>query len=467
MAPTNIVNLSAAQLIEEFRTKRLSPVEVTRAVFNRIQAIDGRINAFCLLDEDSAMVNARASENRWMKGEPCGLIDGVPTSVKDLIIVKNWPTRRGSLTTNPEAREIEDAPSVERLRSHGAVIIGKTTTPEFGWKGVSDSPLTGITRNPWNHEMTTGGSSSGAAAAIITGMGPLAIGSDGGGSIRIPASFTGIFGLKGTGGRVPAYPNSPFGSLAHVGPMTRTVRDAALMMDVMAGWDGRDYYALSDNGRNYIDDLDLGIKGLKIAFSMTLGYAKVDREVADCIAAAVKVFSELGAEIEECNPDIADPTPAFWTHWSAGAANLLQNFTPEQMAKIEPGLVEIAEEGADVALMDYLNATNFRRQLGLRMSLFHKSYDLLLTPTLATTAFPVGLVSPEHMKNDNWAAWTPFTYPFNMTRQPASSVPCGYTDAGLPIGLQIVGPLHGDALVLRASRAFESAKPWRTLEVDV
>ena len=460
MSGNDIANLSATQLIEEYRAKRLSPVEATEAAYGQIQAYDDKINAFCHLAEESAMANAKASEARWAKGEPAGLIDGVPTSIKDLVIVKDWPTRRGSLTTSPDDKAAEDAPSVERLRQHGAVLIGKTTTPEFGYKGVSDSPLTGITRNPWDLEMTTGGSSSGAAAAVVMGMGPLAIGSDGGGSIRIPCGFTGLFGLKGSGGRVPAYPISPFGSLAHVGPMTRTVADSALMMNVMAGWDARDYYALPSDGQDFAADLEAGVKGLKVAFSMTLGYAKVDGEVADCVAAAVKVFSDLGAEVVEVDPDIGDPTPAFWTHWSTGAANLLRNFTPEQIEKIEPGLVEIARQGAEVPLMDYLAAVTARRELGVRMNAFHQTYDLLLTPTLATTAFPVGLVVPEHMKDETWAAWTPFTYPFNMTRQPAANVPCGFTDEGLPVGLHIVGPMHADALVLRASRAFELAQPW-------
>ena len=460
MSANDIANLSATQLIEQFRAKRLSPVEATEAAFARIRAYDDKINAFCLLAEESAMVSAKAAEARWAKGEPLARPAGAPPSIKDLIIVKDWPTRRGSLTTSPDNIEAGDAPSVERLRRHGAVLIGKTTTPEFGYKGVSDSPLTGTTRNPWDMEMTTGGSSAGAAAAVVMGMGPLAIGSDGGGSIRIPCSFTGLFGLKGSGGRVPAYPSSPFGSLAHVGPMTRTVADSALMMNVMAGWDARDYYAMPSDDQDFAADLEAGVKGLKIAFSMTLGYAKVDGEVADCVEAAVEVFAGLGAHVEEVDPDIEDPTPAFWVHWSTGAAHLLRSFTAEQIEKIEPGLVAIAKQGAEVPLMDYLAAVTARRELGVRMNAFHQTYDLLLTPTVATTAFPVGLVVPEHMKDETWAAWTPFTYPFNMTRQPAASVPCGFTDDGLPVGLHIVGPMHGDALVLRASRAFEMAQPW-------
>ena len=238
--------LSATELLDLYRARALSPVEATRACLHRIARLNPRLNAFRMVDEEGAMLAAHASEERWSRSEPIGLLDGIPATVKDLLLTKGWATLRGSRTIDPNQRWEEDAPSVARLREAGAVLLGKTTTPEFGWKGVTDSPLTGITRNPWNPAMTPGGSSGGAAVAAACGMGALHLGTDGGGSIRIPAGFTGIFGFKQSFGRVPAYPPSPFGTLAHVGPMTRTVADAALMLTVISRHDARDWYALPD-----------------------------------------------------------------------------------------------------------------------------------------------------------------------------------------------------------------------------
>ncbi|MDH3596510.1 MAG: amidase family protein, partial [Rhodospirillales bacterium] len=240
--------LTATELLTRFRAGSLSPVEVTEAALARIEAHDTALNAFCLVDAEQALAEARRSEERWRIGAPKGRLDGVPASIKDLLLTKGWPTLRGSKALDPDQPWDEDAPAVARLREHGAVLLGKTTTPEFGWKGVTDSPLTGVTRNPWDPSRTPGGSSGGAAAAVATGMGALAIGTDGGGSIRIPAGFTGIFGLKPSFGRVPAYPLSPFGTVAHLGPMTRSVADAALMLTVLAEPDPRDWYALPVDG---------------------------------------------------------------------------------------------------------------------------------------------------------------------------------------------------------------------------
>jgi aspartyl-tRNA(Asn)/glutamyl-tRNA(Gln) amidotransferase subunit A len=454
--------MSAVDLLAQYRAKKLSPVEATKAALERIGRLNPRFNAFCLVDDAAALASARASEARWMKGQPIGLVDGVPASVKDLLIAKGWPTLRGSKAVDPKQAWDEDAPCVARLREEGAVLLGKTTTPEFGWKGVTDSPLTGITRNPWDETKTPGGSSGGAAVAAACGMGALHLGTDGGGSIRIPAGFTGIFGLKQSYGRVPASPLSPFGTLAHIGPMTRTVADAALMLSVIAKPDLRDWYAIPYDAKNYLEGLEAGVRGWKIAFSPTLGGHPVEPEIAKLVAAAVQVFRELGATVEEVEPEIgADVGPTFVNHWFPGAANALRSYTPAQRAAMDPGLVEVANAGAKLPLMDYLASIKEREQLGVRMNQFHKKWDLLLTPTLPLAAFAAGIECPVMADGSRWTDWTPFSYPFNLTRQPAATVPCGLTSAGLPAGLQIVGPSFGDAAVLQAARAFEKLRPFR------
>ena len=454
--------MSAVDLLAQYRAKKLSPVEAVKAALQRIGRLNPRFNAFCLVDEAAALASAAASEARWMKGQPIGLVDGVPATVKDLLIAKGWPTLRGSKAVDPKQAWDEDAPCVARLREEGAVLLGKTTTPEFGWKGVTDSPLTGITRNPWDETKTPGGSSGGAAVAAACGMGALHLGTDGGGSIRIPAGFTGIFGLKQSFGRVPASPLSPFGTLAHIGPMTRTVADAALMLNVITKPDLRDWYAIPYDAKNYLDGLEAGVRGWKIAFSPTMGGHPVDPEIAKLVAAAAQVFRELGATVEEVEPEIgANVGLTFVNHWFPGAANALRSYTPAQLAVMDPGLREVAGAGATLPLMDYLASVKEREQLGVRMNQFHKKWDLLLTPTLPLPAFAAGVECPVMADGSRWTDWTPFSYPFNLTRQPAATVPCGLTSAGLPAGLQIVGPSFGDAAVLQAARAFEKLRPFR------
>src|SRR5882762_8954329 len=290
MGSVPIYELSATELLDGYRKHQLSPVEVTRAVLERIERLNPVVNAFNLISE-AIETDAKASEARWSRGEPKGLLDGVPVSIKDIILTRGWPTLRGSKTVDPKGPWNDDAPAVARLREHGAVLVGKTTTPEFGWKGVTDSPLTGITRNPWNPAKTPGGSSGGAAAALAAGMAPLAVGTDGGGSIRIPCSFTGLFGIKPSFGRVPAWPLSPFGTVAHVGPIARNVTDAALMLNVLSLPDARDWHALPYEARDYRTTLEHGVQDLRIAFSPDLGYAKVDAEVKQLFLQAVSVFT--------------------------------------------------------------------------------------------------------------------------------------------------------------------------------
>lgn len=452
--------MPATKLLANYRSKKLSPVEATRAALAEIATLNGRFNAFCLVDEEGALAAAKASEQRWQRGEARGVVDGVPTSVKDIVLAKGWPTLRGSKLISPDQAWDEDAPAVARMREQGAVLLGRTTTPEFGWKAVTDSPLTGITRNPWNDRMTPGGSSGGAAVAAATGMGALHIGTDGAGSVRIPAGFTGIFAFKQSFGRVPAHPLSPFGTLAHIAPMTRTVADSALMLNLLTLPDARDWYALPPDGRDYLDGLEDGVKGLRIAFAPTLANAPVDQEVAALVADAARVFADLGAAVEEAVPALPDSYETIARHWFPGAANALRAFTPRQRQLMDPGLIEIAEAGAALPLLDYLAAVREREAMGVTMNLFHRAWDLLLTPTLPIPAFAAGREVPEGSARKRWMSWTPFTYPFNLTRQPAATVPCGLTKAGLPVGLQIIGTLYDDARVLRAARAFERARPW-------
>jgi aspartyl-tRNA(Asn)/glutamyl-tRNA(Gln) amidotransferase subunit A len=347
---------------------------------------------------------------------------------------------------------------VARLREAGAVFLGQTTTPEFGWKGVTDSPLTGITRNPWNTATTPGGSSGGSSAGLAAGYAPLAIGTDGGGSIRIPAGFTGTFGHKPSFGRVPAWPLSPFGTVAHVGPMTRRVKDAALMMNTITRPDNRDWFSLPPDGTDYLKGLGKGVKGLRIAYSPRLGYVDVDPEIAALVKAAVETLTELGAHVEEVDPGFPDPAECFRVIWFSGARSVLGQLPPDKKALLDPALADVVEQAASITVQDVFDANRARGVLGTQMRMFMEKYDVLLTPTLPIAAFGAGLLQPADPDNKGkWVNWTPFTYPFNLTQQPAASVPCGFTRAGLPAGLHVVGRMFDDKMVLRVSQAFEEA----------
>ena len=459
--PGNLADLSATELLRLYRARQASPVEAVRDVLKRIEERDGRLNAFRLVDGECALADARASEGRWTRGAPMGALDGVPVSVKDVLLTKGWSTLWGSKLTRPDQPWDEDAPAVARLREAGAVLVGKTNTSEFHWKTVTDSPLTGITRNPWNPALTPGGSCGGAAVAVATGMGALAVGTDGGGSIRVPAAFTGVFGMKPTFGRVAQYPAGAFGTMAHVGPFARTVADAALLLGVIARPDDRDSWALPADSRDYVDGLGDGVRSLRLAYSPDLGFAKVDPEVARVVADAVKVFTEAGAVVEETSPGFADTRATFETLGFPGIAASVARFSEEQKQQMDPGLVAVAKEGTRVGMMNYMAAQRARDALALNMSRFHRAYDLLLTPTVPIAAFATGQDVPDPARQKRWTEWAPFSYPFNLTRQPAASLPCGFTADGRPVGLQVVGPLYADALVLRAARAFEQARPFR------
>ncbi len=457
---SDIAFASAIDLAGLYGTKALSPVEAAETLFARIDALQPRLNAFCLLDRDGALAAARASEARWMQGNPLGPLDGVPVTIKDLVMMRGFPTRRGSLLVDP-APDAEDGPATARLKEAGAVILGKTTTPEFGWKAIGDSPLTGITRNPWNTEHTPGGSSAGAASACAAGIAPLHVGSDGAGSIRIPSAFTGIFGIKATFGRVPAHPYGPLGLLSNVGPMARTVTDAAALLQVLARPDRRDPYLLPPETRDYRAGIDDGVRGWRLAYSPDLGYARVDPEIAACVAAAAHRFADLGAHVEEVGAIFPSPRDVLWTLWCAGEARLLATFPAEKRGLCDPGLAAVAAEGERISAADFVAADMARAQLCRQMAEFHERYDLLLTPMMPVPALPVGRDLSDPARETQWIDWSPFSYPFNMTRQPACSIPCGLTASGLPIGLQIVGPLYAEDRVMRAARTFETTRPER------
>jgi aspartyl-tRNA(Asn)/glutamyl-tRNA(Gln) amidotransferase subunit A len=455
-----VAYLSAEELNRHYRAKTLSPVEVTRALLERLDALEQQLNAFTLVDDAGALAAASRSEGRWRRGEERSALDGVPVTIKDLVMMRGFPMRRGSRLV-PDAPDTEDGPAVARLKEDGAIILGKTTSPEFGWKALGDSPLTGITRNPWNLDRTPGGSSAGAAAACAAGIAPLHVGSDGAGSIRIPSCFSGVFGIKATFGRVPAHPPSPMGLLSNVGPLTRTARDAALMLNTLSRFDPRDPYCLPPRDGDFRDGIENGVKGMRIAFSPDLGYARVDPEIAASVAAAVKQFEALGAKVEEVREVFPSPRDALITLWGAGAARIIAGFPRERRGECDPGFRAVAEAGETISASDYVAADVARTALGRKMAEFHQRYELLLTPMMPVPALPVGqdLNDPAH--EEHWIDWSPFSYPFNMTRQPAATVPCGLTGAGLPIGLQIVGPLYSENRVLRAARAFEATQPAR------
>lgn len=456
----DILKLSATELVAAYRGRTLSPVEVTRAALDRIAELDPVFNAFCVLDEQGALRDARASEIRWQRNSPAGLVDGLPTTVKDLILARGWPTRRGSRTIDPNQAWEEDGPPVARMREQGAVLLGKTTTPEFGWKGVTDSPLTGITVNPWDTSLTPGGSSGGAAVCAALGMGPLHIATDGGGSIRIPAAFCGIFGFKPTWGLVPVHPHSPAGTLWHQGPLTRTVADAALMLEVISRPDPRDWSSVP-HATNWRSGLDDGIAGWRIAYSRTLGYANVDPAVATAVERSLRTFEDLGAHVEAIDLGLADPIEMMQPLWALALALAVAPLEPERRALVDPPLLALAEPGLAMSALEYRRVERDREAFGRRMNALHATYDLLITPQMPITAFAAGHEVPPDGSRKRWWEWSPFTYPFNLTQQPAATVPCGFAADGLPVALQLVGPKFGDIRVLRAARAFESAAPFR------
>jgi aspartyl-tRNA(Asn)/glutamyl-tRNA(Gln) amidotransferase subunit A len=459
---------SGTRLLELYRAKMLSPVEVMTETLRRLERYEGSVNAFVLYDPDSAMAAARRSEARWQKGEPRGLLDGVPVALKDTLLTRGWPRLVGSKTIDPNQAWTEDSPAVQRLRAAGAAFFGKTTTPEFGWKPLTDSPLSGVTRNPWNLERTPGGSSGGSAVALLAGICPLAVGTDAGGSIRIPAAFCGVFGLKPTFGKVAVYPASAFGDVAHVGQMSRTVEDAALMLDAMKGPDSRDWHSLPDDGITYRERVREGsLKGKRIALSPTLGYAEPTPAVRDAVELAGKVFNSLGAGVEHADPFRESPGPIFETLAGAGFWTLLRAMPPDKVPLMDPGLVDACREGEAVTLQQYVEAIGKRVALGQALRQFFGHYDLILSPTMPIPAAYADPRQDDAPNPSNFRDWMPYTYPFNLTKNPSASIACGFAD-GLPLGLMVTGPLWDDLGVLQACRAYEEAAgpAWLSAELS-
>ena len=451
--------VSATELNALYRKGEASPTEVAKSVLSRIERLNPRVNAFCFLRPEETLRMAEASTERWRRGEPVGPLDGVPVSIKDLLLVKGWPTLRGSRTIDPNQTWDVDAPATARLREAGAVILGKTATPEFGCKGETNSPLTGLTRNPWNLAKSPGGSSGGAAAAVAAGLGPLGLGTDGAGSVRIPASFCGTFGLKPSFGRIPAYPPSPYGSVAHIGVHAMCVADAALAIEALKRPDPRDWTSLPYDASDYAEGIGGGVRGLRVAWSGDLGYADVHPEIAAACDHAAKTFAAMGADVEAVDPGFEDPLAISTGLWFLGSLTLWDGLTPAQREATDPDFAAQAELGKPLTALDIQRLNARRAALGSHMRQFMAAYDLLLTPAVAVPAFEARSAGHTRMEPRSMLGWTPFTYPFNLTQQPACAIPCGLTSGGLPIGLQIVGGMFADALVLRAARAFEDAKP--------
>ena len=472
MATVNdICRMDAVTLASSIRAKELSPVEVVEAVLARMDNLEPRLHAFCTPTPDVARETAKRLEQALMAGSEVGPLAGVPVAIKDLVCTQGIRTVSGSVAYKDFVPE-EDDIVVERLKRADAVIIGKTNCSEFGYGPVGHNPVFETTRNPWNTDFTPGGSSAGSGAAVASGMGPFAIGSDGGGSIRIPASLEGIYGIKASMGRVPLYPCnrderypgvSSWEGLEHIGPMSRTVADSALMLSVIAGPDDRDRHTLPASTFDWMECIKGDLRGLKVAYSSDWGYAAVDPQVRRIVGEAVSVFErDLGCVVEEAHPDWEDPMNAFLglvaLETDLKGMRQLADTCPGQMT---PYLVDFLRRPWTAE--DLTDAIMTRKAVVNKMWKFMRNYDLLLTPTLAYPPFPIHLAGPEKIEGRSVepSQWRPYNFPMNMTGQPAASIPAGWTEDGLPVGLQIIGRHLDDPLVLKASAAFEAAKPWR------
>ncbi len=447
--------LPAEELLEGYRTGTLNPVAVLQAVTERIARLNPRLNAFAVLNP-RALDAAGESAARWRAGRPIGPLDGVPCTVKDLLDLAGFPTRRGSRLTSTVPVP-DDAPAVMALKNAGAVILGKTTTTEYGWKTPGDCPLHGITRNPWDLRRTTGGSSAGAGAAGAACFGPLHIGTDAGGSVRLPAAWCGLVGLKPTFGRIPQWPLGAFANVAVAGPMTRTVGDCALMLSVLAQYDRRDPYCLDDGGRDWREGLQDGVAGLRVAVMRRPGFDV--RADPDCLAAvdqAAGLLAEAGAEVSEDAPDLPDIRAVFGRVWGVALARLVASVAEADRSKLDPGLLEVAAAEGGMLATDFLGAEALRLQAAHAMAQFNARYDLVLTPTVVGGP-PLAEAPTTDPVNALWAEWAPWTFLYNLTRQPAITLPLGLDRAGLPRSVQIAAPLYRDDLALRAAWVLEQA----------
>ena len=455
----DLAHLGVRELTRMFADGTTTPVALVEATFHQIEAQNDAINAFSFVDKEGARVAANASTERWSVGTPLSAIDGITTTVKDVMMVKGWETTFGSHVLGSGKPSDWNSPAVARLVEAGAVLVGQTTTPEIGWKGVTDSPRHGTTRNPWDVRKTPGGSSGGAAAAAAIGAGVLHLGTDGGGSTRLPSALCGVFGHKPSHGRVPVYPPSPYSTLATAGPMARHVEDAAIMLSIISRPDVRDWHALPYENVAFEDTLGDGIDGTRIAYSPDLGHVDVDPQVASSVKAAVETLTSLSAQVEEVLSLFALPEGAMDVLWYAGIAQRLEHLDDAQCAQLDPKLLRLARKGEEISLSEYLRANLARVELGGVAKEYFRDIDHLVTPTVPMPAFDIDVpFTDKH--GQRWSHdLIPFTSPFNLTKQPACSVPCGFTEEGLPIGLQIIGDSFDDQSVLKAAFSYEQVAP--------
>ena len=451
--------MTAAELKGLLAARSISPVELVEDTLARQEALEPQINAFVTRTPDVALAAAREQEKAIAAGEG-GAIAGLPVSVKDLVAMAGVPWTFGS---RPFADNVVDfdAPAVERIREAGGCIVGKSTTSEFGCKAVCDSPLTGITRNPWNLAKTPGGSSGGAGASVAAGLTPFALGTDGGGSVRIPSALCGLFGIKAQFGRVPVFPVSAAPTLAHVGAMARTVRDAALLLGAMAGHDRRDAFGVAEPLPDFLAACDASAKGLRIAWSPTFGYAEPEPEVAALCEAAARRLEELGCSVEPVDDALGgDPVEVWMAEFYGGIGTKLKGLMAEKPEELDPAVVATLGAGLDRSMVAYFGQLFARYDFRERMRQLFERYDLLLSPTLPCPAFDVGHDTPPGHGARNIVSWVYYTYPFNLTGQPAASIPAGFTAAGLPVGLQMVAGINREVDIFRAAAALEQAAPW-------
>jgi len=454
----NIAYASCAALTQGYRDGDISPVEVTTELLTRIGRLNPIANAFVYLDPISTLRSASLSEQRWRKRQPIGPLDGVPVSIKDLVAVAGWPLVRGSQALRGTPPPAEDAPAVARLRSAGAILLGKTATPEAGSKIITRSAVHGVTPNPYDLTRTPGGSSGGAASALALGMGPLALGTDGAGSIRIPAAWTGVFGVKPSFGRVPAFPPSIFMPHSVVGPMARDVESARLMLQVISQPEPRDPYALPypfDHFR-----AERSVKGLRVGVTPDFGVPSppIEPAISNAVTSAARYLEGEGAIVEEVKPAWpCDPYEPFMVFWEATYAGFLQNsYSPSAVALMDPDLQAIARRGEDIDIVGYHKALMQRLSLAAYSRSLFEKYDVLLGPV--TPCGPPDLLreAPEGFEPGDWR-WCPFTYLWNMTAQPAAAVPWTNGPGAMPIAVQLVADVGAEPDIFRASRALEIA----------
>ncbi len=459
---SDLTQASAATLGKLYAKGKASPVETMQAVLTRAEAVNPRINALCRIDAEGAAAAAKASEKRWKKGRPLSPLDGVPVSIKELVRVKGWPASMGSKLTDKSPVD-SDAPAVARLREAGAIVFAQSTSSEYGHKGVTDSPLHGVTRNPWDTSRTPGGSSGGAGAAVAAGLGPIAIGTDGGGSVRLPSSFTGLVGLKATFGRVPAWPPSLTGELSNTGPMCRTVLDAALTMNAIARPDPRDGWALPTDGVDYVKALKGKLGKPRVAFMLRMGEHPLDIEVAAMVTRAARRFEKMGCAVEETAPptDYREVGRAFVVHWLSALQRLLQIYPEARHGEFDPSLMAGARNGLKFSVQDIVDAQVVRRDMTIAWNTFFEKHDFLLTPTLAVQPFEVGQNAPPGPDGKPNLLWSPYTFQFNLSRHPSLTIPCGLSREGLPVGLQITAAHYKDADVLRLAARYAEADPFQ------